>query len=153
MRFKQQNVLLVGMIPGPKDPHNINTFLAPLIEELKKFETVGKNIGSDRIYCILSCVANDIPAARKVCGFASHSARLARSKCLKVFPTEKFGNKPDFSGFDIVKWTPRRREEVKATGIQYLQARTKQPKKSILRENGCRYSLLHELKTFDVVRH
>ena len=46
----------------------------------------------------LSCVACNIPAARKVCGFVGHNARLACSKCLKVFETEAFGDKPDFSG-------------------------------------------------------
>ena len=29
MQFKQQNVLLVGMIPGPSEPRNINAFLSP----------------------------------------------------------------------------------------------------------------------------
>ena len=106
IRFKQQNVLLVGMIPGPSEPHNINTYLSPLIKKLKEFKTTGKVIGDQLVYCILSCVSNDISAARKVCGFASHSARLACSKCLKVFPTEKFGDKPDFSGFDVANWTP-----------------------------------------------
>ena len=48
------------MIPGPSEPPNINTFLAPLVNELKEFETSEKDIGSDHIFCILFCVANDI---------------------------------------------------------------------------------------------
>ena len=55
----------------------------------------------------LICVACDIPAARKVCGFVSHNALLGCSKCLKPFPTTSFGEKPDYSGFDKINWTPR----------------------------------------------
>ncbi len=44
----------------------------------------------------LLCSGCDIPAARKTCGFVGHNARLACSKCLLVFPTENFGDKPVF---------------------------------------------------------
>ncbi len=31
-RFKQENIILVGVIPGPKEPkNNINTYLDPLV--------------------------------------------------------------------------------------------------------------------------
>ena len=34
--FKEENVLLVGMIPGPKEPkQNINDFLAPFFHDLQ----------------------------------------------------------------------------------------------------------------------
>ena len=36
--------------------------------------------------CVLLCVSCDLPAARKVCGFLSHSAALGCSKCKKKFP-------------------------------------------------------------------
>ena len=36
MRFRRENVLIVGIIPGPSEPsHNINSYLEPLIEDLK----------------------------------------------------------------------------------------------------------------------
>ncbi len=35
MRFKKENVILVGIIPGPKEPElNVNSFLRPLVNEL-----------------------------------------------------------------------------------------------------------------------
>ncbi len=38
IRTKRENIILVGIIPGPAEPkHDINTFLKPLIEELKLF--------------------------------------------------------------------------------------------------------------------
>ena len=34
-RFKRENVILVGIIPGPSEPPlNINTYLSPLVDEL-----------------------------------------------------------------------------------------------------------------------
>ena len=35
LRFKRENLLLIGLIPGPKEPSKtINTFLAPVVREL-----------------------------------------------------------------------------------------------------------------------
>ncbi len=35
-RNNQSNVLLVGTIPGPSEPTNLNGFLAPLVKELNE---------------------------------------------------------------------------------------------------------------------
>ena len=36
LRYKQENVILVGIIPGPKEPKlTMNSYLTPLVEELK----------------------------------------------------------------------------------------------------------------------
>ena len=38
VRYKKENIILVGIIPGPKEPKgSVNSFLRPLIEELKEF--------------------------------------------------------------------------------------------------------------------
>ena len=60
-----------------------------------------------RVFAALICVAADIPATRKVCGFVGHSAYRACSKCFKYFPGG-FGGKKDFSGFhDRFSWPKR----------------------------------------------
>ncbi len=35
-RFKQENIILVGVIPGPKEPKNINTYLDTLVDERRE---------------------------------------------------------------------------------------------------------------------
>ena len=41
-RFKQENTILVGLIPGPQEPsHDINSFLKPLVDDLKVLEWCG----------------------------------------------------------------------------------------------------------------
>ena len=38
LRFKSENMILVGLIPGPNKPKlSINTFLKPLVDELVDF--------------------------------------------------------------------------------------------------------------------
>ncbi|CAI8036682.1 hypothetical protein GBAR_LOCUS20531 [Geodia barretti] len=54
----------------------------------------------------LSCVACDIPATRKVCGFIGHNASLACNKGFKKFPVQ-FGSSTDYSGYDRSTWTLR----------------------------------------------
>lgn len=34
-RFKRENLLLLGLIPGPQQPKDIDSFLRPLVNELK----------------------------------------------------------------------------------------------------------------------
>ena len=66
--YREENVLLVGMIPGPNEPRqHINTFLSPLVKDMQVlFDGVS--------FTSVSGVANitirvDLPTTRKVCGF------------------------------------------------------------------------------------
>ena len=38
LRYKQENVIIVGIIPGPTEPKlTMNSFLRPLVTDLQKF--------------------------------------------------------------------------------------------------------------------
>lgn len=73
-RYLQQNVILLGIIPGPNEPkQNINSFLEPFVLELLKLWR-GVILQTSNGYSIyvqaaLLCCACDIPA---VCGFMGH---------------------------------------------------------------------------------
>ena len=105
-RFKPENVILVGIIPGPKEPSlTIDSFLQPLIEELKEMFTEGFSVLTPynttiQMRLAISCITCDIPATRKVCGFLSHNANLGCNKCYYNFAD----NKEVFSIFDRSKW-------------------------------------------------
>ena len=108
IRYKPENIILVGIIPGPKEPkHTINSYLTPLVYELQeawadgfRLPTWYQNIITVKL--ALACIACDIPATRKACGFLSHNATLGCNKCLKKFNTS-FGERTDYSGFDRQK--------------------------------------------------
>ena len=153
LRFKQENIILIGLIPGPHEPSlHVNSILKPLVTELLDFMkgiqmTVNGYTGTRLIRCALLSVACDIPACRKISGFLGHSATLGCSKCLKKFPGGK-----DMSGFDRSKWPARtvdeHRKSVKA--INDCEIKSHCIRKEL--ELGCRYSVLLDLPYFDPVR-
>ena len=132
-RYKMENIILVGIIPGPKEPKlTLNSYLAPLVLELEnayhgwsipvkhdQFKTVS-------VRACIGCVTCDVPATRKVCGFLGHTARLGCSKCLKVFPVSAFGEKPNFAGYNTDNWIPRSAEDTEPGVWSYLKRAQKQ---------------------------
>lgn len=78
-RFQRNNVILVGIIPNLVKEPSTNTFLKPLVIELKKAWTTGFKLTSPitnkvhRYHLALLCVGCDIPACRKLCGFLGNS--------------------------------------------------------------------------------
>ena len=81
----------------------INSYLEPLVKELCSLWEEGLTLKIhsvpelQKVHYALLCVACDLPASRKVCGFLGHSANLGCPKCYKVFPGT-FGKKI-YSGF------------------------------------------------------
>ena len=157
VRFLVDNVIIVGIIPGPHEPpKNINSFLAPLVDELQDlWKGVFVNINANNLVSIraaLICVSCDIPAARKVCGFVGHNAYQGCNKCLKSFPTESFGEKADFSGFDRDNWTKRDLVSHRQHAFAHKSSSTASQQAHIEREHGIRYTKLLDLPYFDPVR-
>jgi hypothetical protein len=54
-RFKKQNLLISLVIPGPKQPKNFNSFLKPVIDELKILE--GNNLSIYNILVLLQYIS------------------------------------------------------------------------------------------------
>lgn len=76
LRNKQENVLLVGLLPGPSEPSNINGFLEPLVNELNEFWQgkelkIYNELDKMLVRCALLCASCDLPAGRKLCGLLS----------------------------------------------------------------------------------
>ena len=78
LRFKWENIILLGIIPGPAEPKlHINAYLQPIVDELLLFwngqalSEGGKNVFYKKA---LLCISSHIPAMRKCCGFMAHNA-------------------------------------------------------------------------------
>ena len=159
-RYKFENIILAGIIPGPKEPKkHINTFLSPIVEDLKQlyrgivvpnFESY---CGTTLIRAVVSCVSCDLPATRKMCGFYSFNSLHGCSKCLKKFVTTSFGTKPDYSGFDTSLWQPRDLTTHRAKAYAAKEAITAPAQLHIEQSYGVRYSVLLNLPYFDIIRH
>lgn len=156
VRFSVENVIIVGIIPGPNEPSkNINSYLTPLVEELTDlWRGVILDNGKNQLVLVraaLICVACDIPAARKVCGFVGHQAHRGCSRCLKSFPTENFGEKADYSGFNRDSWTLRDQKSYREHALDHKASRTGTNQATLEREHGVRYSKLLELSYYDPI--
>ena len=110
-RFKTENVILVGVMPGPREARtsDINNYLRPLVDELLEWYD-GKTIRTNmhpRGTCVrLALLFNacDIPAARKTSGFTSHASLCACYKCPRQFSVFPGTANIDYSGFDVQTW-------------------------------------------------
>ena len=156
IRFKRENVVLLGLIPGPSEPPlHINTYLTPIVVDLLALWrgvsfTVADN-STATIRCALLCIACDLPAGRKVCGFLSHAANLGCSKCYCTFSSGVFG-KRCYAGFERTLWVPRSNERHRRDIAAIRTATTKTERKKKEKELGCRYSCLLQLPYFNAVK-
>ena len=80
-RYKLENVIIVGILPGPAEPKlTANTYLKPLVFELQKLWkmrelfSVNGSFFPRAIKVGLICVTCDIPASRKIGCFMGHMA-------------------------------------------------------------------------------
>lgn len=150
IRFKQENVILCGIIPGPREPSlTINTYLAPLVSDLLdlwkgvKLKQPGtENTATFR--CALLGVACDLPAARKVCGFLSFSANLGCSRCYQQF-SRGFGNRNCYDDFNRSEWELRTNARHRSDVDNLRNCSSKSQLSEKESSLGCRYTALLDL--------
>ena len=109
-RYKRQNILIVAVIPGPREPPlTMNSYLSPMVAELiQLWHGIPMKIhrcGERTIRAALLSVACDLPASKKVCGFLSHSANLGCSRCYCAFSEGDLQRNYSFS--DRNEWRMR----------------------------------------------
>ena len=148
--------MIVGLMPGPKEPKKTsNSYLTPLITELLQLwdgiNIVDHKSESKILRCALICVACDLPAARKVTGFLSHSANLGCSYCFQNFGTGQFG-KQNYGGFNRGTWVSRTNQKHRSDVEEVLKCSNKTERTKKESELGCRYSCLLELPYFDPIK-
>ena len=65
-RFKVDNIILVGLIPGPREPKSVSTYLDLLVEDFRKLYR-GVSLpcpsGSVKLRAVLSCIVCDCEGA------------------------------------------------------------------------------------------
>ena len=156
-RYLQENIILMGVIPGPKEPSlTMNGLLKPFVEEMLKLWNGVIMKTSQGLHALvrgaLLCCNCDVPAARKVCGFLSHSAYRGCSKCLLPFPTAAFGEKADYTNMDCSQWTPRTVKDHIDAGNEHRKCTTQAARDIVEKNSGVRYSVLNQLPYFDPPR-
>ena len=155
MRNKLENILLVGILPGPSEPTNISSFIKPLVNELEDFWhgielSVYGTSSKKPVRCALLCACCDLPAGRKLCGFLSYNAHKGCSRCLKLFPGSV--GEQDYSGFDRDSWLRRTVDQHRKVSLDIKACKTKATIATIESTSGYRYTELLRLPYFNPTR-
>ena len=159
VRFKKENMLILALLPGPNEVklHKINHYLAPIVDELLEFWS-GINLPSSKdhlevkkIRLAVICCANDIPAARKLCGHIS--AKAACYRCHKR--ANVVGRRSNFGGFDdISEWFHDRDPEEHRTNAEaWRYCTTRDERDAHVSANLVRWSEMLRLPYFNPIRH
>lgn len=143
IRFRRENICLIGIIPGPKKPHGtqIDHFMQPLAEELLQFWTTGiwyeqtaLHPKGRRIRGALGPLVCDLDACRAIAGFTSHSSRLFCSYCHLEKDKMTDLNKPS--------WKRRTNEEHRKAAERWKNADSLEEQDELFQENGVRWTPL-----------
>jgi hypothetical protein len=147
LRYRLENVYLVGIIPGPTEPklHEINHFLRPLVDDFQKlwnpgvFFTCTSAFPLGRLVrAIIGPLVADLPASRKVAGFLGHGANLFCSFC--QLPSFNICN------FDKSTWKRHTWEDHIRYATAWRNAGSLSTREAIAKAYGVRWSQLLELE-------
>ena len=155
-RFKWENIIVAGIVlEMSKEPKSLNTFLAPIDDELKAF-WIGVKLKTSQSKIpityrgVLLLASADLPAVRKLCELKGHSTHQGCPKCFKYFPGS-FGEKTDYSGFDRDMWPPRHNCSHRIHAEMVRKASTQSKHETLATKYGVYYSSLLELEYFNPV--
>jgi hypothetical protein len=86
VRFHQENILPIGVIPGPKAVRDINSFLEPLVDELVQLAAgmPALDAHKEEIFCLRAHLIvgfGDIPAISKVMRMLGHNGKCPCRFC------------------------------------------------------------------------
>lgn len=122
LRYRPENIFLVGIIPGPNEPrwHLVNCYLMPLVDDFLIFWEPGVWFTRTSSYpngrfvlCAIVVVVCDCPAARKVAGFASFNHNYFCHVCYCTRKEHGYGDT------DYFNWTRRTHADVQAEAEQW----------------------------------
>lgn len=161
VRYKKENAILVGLMPGLKEPktYEINHYLRPLVKKLQELYK-GKQMKTHlfpetpvTVRADLLMVACDTPAGRKVPDFTAANRSRACFKGDRTFiVTPETNNRIDLSGFDVENWILRKHKQNNEKAKLWRDAININDCENIQKDCGIRWTELYELGYSDLVR-
>ncbi len=146
LRYKPENIYLMGIIPGPREPSTSQTnhYLRPLVDKFVESYSSGtwytrtyKYPRGRRSRSALAVEVCDLPAARKVSGHTSHSAETFCMLCHL--------SKGDINNLETGSWKVKTNEEFREAGSRWKNASTKKEQEAITKKTGVRWTELNRL--------
>ncbi|EPQ59021.1 hypothetical protein GLOTRDRAFT_35006, partial [Gloeophyllum trabeum ATCC 11539] len=154
-RYRTSNLLLAGIIPGPKepDPDECQKFVRLLVNELLRLWKIGIKIKTRRYpdgrltRVALVGIICDKPAAHKMGGFGSHSHRYFCTLCWI-----EHNERNSAAAFMKNAFPPRTDQQHRAYMGEYTKLGTKTAKANFVKEFASRFSEFSRLPYFDMCR-
>ena len=154
LRYKPENLFLVGLIPGPREPsrEQINHILRPIISKLivswsqgTWFTRTPKYARGRLVRNAISESVNDLQASKKVNGCAAWPAKYFCSFCMI--------QKSDMNNIDWTSWELRNHRTHLDHSREWQNATSKTMRNRIFSDHGVRWSEMMRLPYWDPTRH
>lgn len=158
IRNLPENIFHAAIIPGPFEPktnddhYELDHFVRPVVEQFVEAWRPGFRISRSAtsetevtIEAALLLSVNDLVAARKVAGFASHTSSFICSIC------RLFG-KASLFNTDHSQWIPRDRNELFHQAKMWRDAKTVRERKNLFNKYGVRWTSFWLLEYWDPTR-
>lgn len=151
IRYKPENMCLLGVIPGPKEPSldEINHYLRPIVDEFVAFWEPGIHFSRTALHpegktCEGAIVPHicDSPAARKLNQMTSPRSAWFCTRC-KCHHLSTLGRT------NCENWEIRGRDELREQANAWKAALTTVERNHLVKQNGIRYSELWHLDYYD----
>src|SRR6266480_3594473 len=159
VRFKKENMLILALLPGSDEVklHKINHYLVPIVDELLEFwngfdlPPSENHSEGKKIHLAVICCANDIPAARKLCGHISALAGCHR--CYKR--ANIVGRKLNYGEFDdMSEWFQDWDLKEHHTNAEaWWHCKSKDERRNHVSTTLVRWSEMLRLPYFNPIRH
>lgn len=148
LRYRVENVYLVGIIPGEPSADHMNHVLRQLVTDLLPLWHTGikfLNVISNTMHLLVRCaivpLVADLPAGRKASGFASHSANIFCNFCRL--------HMSDITNLDVGSWFRRSRADHYAAALRHRDAPNVKMRTEAFQTDYTRWSELLRLPYWD----
>jgi hypothetical protein len=157
IRYLPEYMFVAAIIPGPSEPprEESDHYLRPVIEQFveawkpgffiaptAKDSSQGLPRGGTVVECALTISLNDLPAARKFCGFAGSNSKFLCTLC-KLYGRDKVWN----TNFD--SWKRRDPKVLRKLAEEWRDAENVKKRKQLFTKNGVRWSSFWLLPYWD----
>jgi hypothetical protein len=151
LRYRVENIYIVGVVPGEPHLHHVNHLLQPLVSDLLQLWKTGvwfSRTSFHQLGCLVRAALipfiADAPAARKTAGFPGITALHFCNFCTQT--------SAQIADFDIRMWSPISRDTHTAAALRWKNAPDHAARESEWKTNHVRWSELLRLPYWDVTK-
>ncbi|TFK58258.1 hypothetical protein BDN72DRAFT_743417, partial [Pluteus cervinus] len=154
LRYKAENIYLVGILPGPREPslEELNHFTKPLVDDLLRlwepglvFSALPHFLRGCVVRCALIALIADLMAIRKMAGMTTISS-------IEHFCSFCRQSKTDIGNFDVATWARWTSDDFRKAAEAWKNATSESERKKLYKASGVYYSELLRLPYWEPIQ-